>query len=49
MADACAALVRVKDTVEPDSALTAKYEARYRQFRKIYPACISLFAQLAEG
>ena len=47
VADACAALVRVKDTVEPDAALCAKYEARYRQFCKIYPACKTLFAQLA--
>ena len=48
VADACAALVRVEDTVEPDAALTAQYEARYRQFGGIYPACRTLFAQLAE-
>ena len=43
---ACDALVSVADTVEPDPALTALYEARYRQFRKIYPACKSLFPQI---
>ncbi len=47
VADACRALVRVKDTVYPDAALTAKYEARYRQFRRVYPACRELFAQMA--
>ena len=40
---ACKALVSVKDTVEPDPELTARYEARYQQFRQIYPACKSLF------
>ncbi len=45
---ACAdALVEVSATVQPDPALTALYEARYQQFRKIYPACKDLFAALA--
>lgn len=43
---ACKALVSVKDTVEPDPELTARYEARYQQFRQIYPACKSLFPNL---
>ena len=43
------ALVEVVDTVEPDAELTARYEARYQQFRKIYPACKELFTQLVEG
>lgn len=40
------ALVEVASTVRPDSALTARYEERYRQFRRIYPACKELFAHL---
>ena len=40
------ALVEVVDTVRPDAQLTARYEERYQQFRKIYPACKALFAQL---
>ncbi|HIQ76804.1 MAG TPA: xylulokinase [Candidatus Faecousia excrementipullorum] len=40
------ALVEVAATVEPDPTLTAKYEERYQQFRKIYPACKDLFTQL---
>lgn len=36
-------LVKVVDTVEPDAALAEKYEARYQQFKKIYPACKELF------
>jgi len=41
------ALVEVASTVQPDPVLTEKYEARYQQFRKIYPACKELFAALA--
>lgn len=40
---AAARVVKVVDTVEPDSELAAKYEARYEQFRQIYPACVPVF------
>lgn len=40
-------LVRIKDTVRPSAELTALYEARYRQFQKIYPALKPIFPQLA--
>lgn len=43
---AAKALVATKETVEPDAALTAKYEAQYQKWRKIYPACKQLFAEL---
>ena len=46
VADACRALVRVASTVEPDKELVDRYEKRYQQFRKIYPACKDLFAEL---
>ena len=36
-------LVKVVGTVEPDADLTAKYEARYQQFKKIYPTVKCLF------
>ena len=35
--------------VEPDQELTARYEARYQQFRKLYPALKQTFAQLGEN
>lgn len=41
-------LVEIAGTVEPDAALTALYEDRYRQFRKIYPACKALFSALRQ-
>lgn len=44
--EAAAELVHVKETVEPDRALTALYDERYHQFQKIYPACKELFPQL---
>ena len=37
-------LVEVASTTEPDAALTAKYEARYQNFKKLYPALKSFFA-----
>jgi len=43
---ACAALVKVADTVEPDAELTARYEERYGKFKKVYPAMKSLFKGL---
>ena len=48
VADACRALVRVSGTVRPDPELAARYAARYRQFRQIYPACKDLFPRLLE-
>jgi len=36
-------LVEVADTVEPDPALTALYEAQYQKFRRIYPAMKEVF------
>ncbi len=46
--DACDALVQVTEVTHPDPELTEKYEAKYQQFQKIYPACKELFAQLQE-
>ena len=36
-------LVKVVDTIEPDPELVEKYEERYQQFRKLYPAVKGLF------
>ena len=44
--DACQAMVHIASTVEPEPALAERYEARYQQFRKIYPACKALFPEL---
>ena len=46
VANACAKLTRTAETISPDPELAARYEARYQQFRKIYPAMRELFAQL---
>lgn len=42
----CDRLVSVAQRVKPEPALAAKYEERYQQFRKIYPACRELFRNL---
>ena len=44
--EAAEKLVKVIDTVEPDPELAAKYEARYRQFVKIYPTVKNLYEDL---
>ena len=36
-------IVKIVDTVCPEEELVAKYEARYQQFKEIYPACKPLF------
>lgn len=43
---AAEAIVRRKEVIDPDPELVARYERRYQQFKKIYPACRTLFAQL---
>ena len=42
----CDKLTAVASTVRPEPALAAKYEAKYQQFKKIYPACKYLFAAM---
>ena len=44
--EAAEKIVKVVDRVTPDPELAAKYEARYRQFAKIYPAMKELFPQI---
>ena len=43
---ACSKLVHVAETVEPQPEMKALYQERYEKFRKIYPACKGLFAEL---
>jgi xylulokinase len=44
--EAAASIVRIVDTIEPDPELVEKYNARYDQFRRIYPAVKELFGQI---
>ncbi len=46
VADCCAKLTYVGETVKPEPELAAKYEEKYRQFRKIYPAVKALFPEI---
>lgn len=43
---ACDTLVRAAGTVEPDTALTARYENQYCKFRAIYPVLKRVFPTL---
>ena len=43
--DCCDKITATASAVKPEPALSAKYEARYQQFIKIYPACKNLFAE----
>ncbi len=47
--DAAAAIVKVTGTVEPEPDLVAKYEARYQQFKLIYPAVKPVFDIIAKN
>ena len=42
----CDKMVHVASTVKPEPELVAKYEARYQQFKKIYPTVKALFPQI---
>ena len=44
--EVCSKLVSVASVVEPEPELVAKYEARYQQFKQIYPALKSVFSQI---
>ncbi|MBQ6824464.1 MAG: xylulokinase [Clostridia bacterium] len=45
--EACAdALVQPKNTLRPDPAIAARYDAQYAKFRKIYPAMKNLFKEI---
>ncbi len=39
-------LVKVASTTEPDPELAEKYEAHYRRFKEIYPACRALYKKI---
>ncbi|MBO5304008.1 MAG: xylulokinase [Lachnospiraceae bacterium] len=41
-------IVKVVDSIEPESELAAKYEKRYQQFKQIYPACKELFSVITK-
>ncbi|MBR2605439.1 MAG: xylulokinase [Clostridia bacterium] len=41
--DCAKALCHVRETVAPDPAIAARYEAQYRKFRQIYPTMKDLF------
>ena len=47
VAEASRAMLHIQATVQPDPELTALYDARYAEFKQIYPACRPLFASLA--
>ncbi len=44
--DCCGKLCAVASTVKPEPELSAKYEARYQQFKKIYPAVKDIFPEI---
>ena len=44
--ECAAALVRTTETISPDPAVAARYEAQYQAFRKIYPAVKALFKEI---
>lgn len=49
VSDAAKHLTSISSTVKPTPELAEKYEKKYQKFKKIYPACKSLFADLRKG
>ncbi len=41
-------IVKVVEVIEPDPEIAARYEAKYRQFKLIYPALKQVFAEIAK-
>jgi len=44
--EVCGKLVHIVDTIEPEQELVDLYEARYQQYKLIYPALKSVFAAI---
>ncbi len=44
--EAAAAIVKVKETIEPEPELVKKYEEKYQQFKNIYPALKPVFPKI---
>ena len=44
--EAAEKIVKVKETVDPDPALAAKYDEKYQKFRKIYPTVKDLYSEI---
>ena len=48
VASAAEKFVEIVDTVEPTPELVEKYEARYREFKRIYPALKGVFQDIVK-
>ncbi len=46
--EACGKLVEISSSVYPDEKLTALYDKKYQNFRKIYPALKDVFSEIKE-
>ena len=44
--EAAEKIVRVTETIEPETELVEKYERQYQKFAKIYPTVKDLFTEL---
>ena len=44
--EAAEKIVRIVETIEPEPELVEKYEARYRQFKEIYPLCREVYPKI---
>lgn len=44
--EAAKAIVKVKETIEPEPELVKKYEERYQQFKTLYPAMKEVFPKI---
>ena len=47
VSEAVDTIVKIVDTIEPDKAIAQRYEYKYNQFKKIYPALKPVFDEIA--
>jgi len=46
VSEAAEKIVRIKETILPESELVEKYEMQYNRFKEIYPACKEMFLKI---
>ena len=39
-------IIKIKERIQPEPELVAKYEKKYQKFRKIYPALKGIFKEI---
>ncbi|MDD5944523.1 MAG: xylulokinase, partial [Clostridia bacterium] len=44
--EAAESIVKVKDRIEPNAEIAAKYESKYRIFKRLYPSLKDIYSEM---